>query len=193
MVDYNTEHIEAVHQGISVKYVLSLQDGEKIKQGKVKNILDETQSHQHGGVQARFDNGDIGYIKEINTTHKSFSYIQDLIKKGETKNLEFKASFYYDVKKEKGNQCLKDEIPRAVAAFMNTDGGELLIGVKNNGTVIGLDNDYSSYNQNTEKPIDDHFKLDIRNYIKERLLDNFEHFYDIEIYPYEKYHIAIIF
>lgn len=66
-----------------------------------------------------------------------------LIKQGESAELEFKASAWWDIprnKKEKFNK----RISETVAAFLNVEkGGTLLIGVDDNGSVIGTEYDYN--------------------------------------------------
>jgi predicted HTH transcriptional regulator len=54
-------------------------------------------------------------------------YIQDLIELGENQRLDFKFEIN-DAKK----------IARTLSAFANTDGGKLLIGVKDNGKIAGV-------------------------------------------------------
>ena len=61
-------------------------------------------------------------------------YIQSLIKQGEHQQLDFKHSIT-DSKK----------IARSLAAFANTDGGTLLIGVKDNGRIAGINSDEEYY------------------------------------------------
>ena len=54
--------------------------------------------------------------------------IEELIERGETQSLEFKESLR-----------LKDEIGETVSAFSNSDGGTVIVGVSNNGGVLGVD------------------------------------------------------
>lgn len=65
-----------------------------------------------------------------------------LIKNGEDENLEFKSSFRYDYKLLKVNKALENVILKTLAGFMNTRGGSLLIGVADDGEILGLENDY---------------------------------------------------
>lgn len=62
------------------------------------------------------------------------SYIFDLIREGENQFLDFKHSIG-DSKK----------IARSLVAFANTDGGKLLVGVKDNGTISGIVTDEEYY------------------------------------------------
>ncbi len=62
------------------------------------------------------------------------AYIYDLIRQGEHQQLDFKHSIT-DSKK----------IARSLAAFANTDGGKLLVGVKDNGSIAGVKSDEEFY------------------------------------------------
>lgn len=62
------------------------------------------------------------------------AYIYDLIQQGEHQQLDFKHSIT-DSKK----------IARSLAAFANTDGGKLLVGVKDNGSIVGVKSDEEFY------------------------------------------------
>jgi len=61
-------------------------------------------------------------------------YIDRLIKQGEHQQLDFKHSIN-DSKK----------ISRSLAAFANTDGGKLLVGVRDNGSIAGVHSDEEFY------------------------------------------------
>ena len=61
-------------------------------------------------------------------------YITDLIAQGEHQQLDFK----FEVSDSK-------KIARTLAAFANTDGGTLLIGVKDNGHIAGIRSDEEYY------------------------------------------------
>lgn len=69
--------------------------------------------------------------------------IEDLIAEGESDGLEFKASLRWDLKNSTINKKLEEVVIKTVAAFGNSSGGTLLIGVEDNGNIIGLENDYS--------------------------------------------------
>jgi hypothetical protein len=64
----------------------------------------------------------------------SGNYIKDLIRKGENKHQDFKFEIS-DARK----------IARTFAAFANTEGGRLLIGVKDNGRISGIRSEEEAY------------------------------------------------
>ena len=67
-----------------------------------------------------------------------------LIAKGESANLEFKSSFRWDLKENKVNRALEGVILKTLAGYMNGNGGTLLIGVADDGSIVGLENDYKT-------------------------------------------------
>ena len=70
------------------------------------------------------------------------SDLQTLIAKGESANLEFKSSFRWDLRENKVNRVLEGVIMKTLAGYMNGTGGTLLIGVSDDGAIVGLDHDY---------------------------------------------------
>lgn len=71
--------------------------------------------------------------------------ISDLIAKGESETLEFKTSARWDIRNNKINKELEKVIIKTVASFLNSEkGGRLLIGVDDNGNVVGLEADYQT-------------------------------------------------
>ena len=62
------------------------------------------------------------------------SYLKDLISQGEHQMLDFK----FEISDSK-------KIARSLAAFANTDGGRLLVGVKDNGTIAGVRSEEEYY------------------------------------------------
>jgi len=83
-----------------------------------------------------------------------------MIDEGESSELEFKASLRTNYPEGNVNKKLEQVIMKSVAAFNNADGGILLIGVNDDGEIIGLEHDYSSL-QGTK----DEFELHLRNLI----------------------------
>lgn len=69
----------------------------------------------------------------------------DYINNGENSHLEFKASLRWDYKNDKFNTDLEFEIIKTIAAFSNSSGGNLLIGVSNSNEILGLGKDYSTF------------------------------------------------
>ena len=65
--------------------------------------------------------------------------IKSLIRAGESKTLEFKQTFTLDVKTGSRESFISDASLKTVAAFLNTDGGDLLIGVNDKGEVVGVE------------------------------------------------------
>jgi len=65
----------------------------------------------------------------------------ELIKLGETSYVEFKSSFRYDYVQQMVNKDLESVIAKSIAAFSNAEGGTLLIGVDDDGNVLGLEKD----------------------------------------------------
>jgi len=70
--------------------------------------------------------------------------INDIVASGENEKLEFKASLRWDVKEARLNKVLEHVVLKSIAALSNADGGTLLIGVQDDGTIFGLDADYAS-------------------------------------------------
>lgn len=86
--------------------------------------------------------------------------LEELIASGESEVLEFKSSLRWDYKFGKTNKKLEEVIIKTIAAFANSNGGTLLIGVDDSGKILGLENDYSWLLGDK-----DEFELHLRNII----------------------------
>ncbi len=67
--------------------------------------------------------------------------VVSLIQQGESSELEFKSTFQWDLKQKQQNKNLRDMVIKTVAAYLNSDGGTLLIGVDDNGDILGIEKD----------------------------------------------------
>ena len=67
--------------------------------------------------------------------------LSDLIAMGEGPGLEFKSTLQWDVVQNQQNKWLRDASLKTIAAFMNSEGGALLIGVEDSGQIFGLERD----------------------------------------------------
>ena len=84
------------------------------------------------------------FLKGITNTPHQEATVDELIKKGEGQKLEFKSSLRWSSKESTVKKSLEDAVVKVIASFLNTNGGTLLIGVDDEGTVLGLANDYRS-------------------------------------------------
>ncbi|HET90711.1 MAG TPA: response regulator [Chloroflexi bacterium] len=81
--------------------------------------------------------------------------VADLIAQGESERVEFKSSMRWDYKRNQVNKDLQEMIAKSIAGMLNQAGGYLLIGVTDDGEILGLDKDL----QTLPKPDNDRFQL----------------------------------
>ena len=94
--------------------------------------------------------------------------IEELIAEGESDSLEFKSSLRWDYQQGTANKRLEDTVLKTLAAFANGAGGTLLIGVDDDGNVLGLENDYASLSGERDK-----FELHLRNLLNQHFGEAF--------------------
>ena len=70
--------------------------------------------------------------------------IRELIAAGENQQVEFKSTLRWDLRQFKPNKALEDVIAKTIAGFMNTQGGHLIIGIDDEGSILGLEQDYGT-------------------------------------------------
>jgi len=87
--------------------------------------------------------------------------IINMIKQGEGFNIEFKTSFRWNVKTSAKDTAIEHANLKTIAAFLNSTGGNLLVGVRDDGSIEGIEID--------KFESDDKFLLHVWNLIKETL------------------------
>ena len=90
-----------------------------------------------------------GLITEPEVVHAHG--ISDLIQLGENATLEFKSTLQWDVVQQTPNKNLRKSVLKTIVAFINSDGGTLVIGVEDNGQVYGLTNDLKTMQNSTDR------------------------------------------
>jgi hypothetical protein len=93
------------------------------------------------------------------------SKLEVLLSQDEGQTLEFKSTFRYDIKAaehgiDKVNPVLEREILKEICAFLNSEGGTILIGVSDDKKILGLSNDYKHLPMKKDK---DGFEVFLRN------------------------------
>jgi len=91
--------------------------------------------------------------------------LRTLIAQGESANLEFKSSFRWDLRENKANRALEGVVLKTIAGYMNGNGGTLLIGVADDGSIVGLQHDYPTL----KKPDRDGFEQALMTAIATKL------------------------
>jgi type I restriction enzyme R subunit len=73
---------------------------------------------------------------------RSHRNAEELIKRGESKSLEFKSTLRWSLKEDRqDDKGVTHAVLKTIAAFLNTEGGDLLIGVRDDGFVVGTEPD----------------------------------------------------
>jgi hypothetical protein len=114
-------------------------------------------------------------IEFTNTEKIEDTELKELILIGENEKLELKSTLRYDLRQNIVNKNLEYVIAKTVSAFLNSEGGILIIGVDDNGNALGLEKDIETF---SKKDIDG-FELHLRNIIKKHLGSNFEKYLKI--------------
>ena len=87
------------------------------------------------------------YFNHLKDPHTSITPlpIKDQIAIGENNTTEFKSSYRRDVRQQQLNDALKFQIIKTIAAFLNSEGGKLYVGVADDGTIPGIENDINAF------------------------------------------------
>jgi hypothetical protein len=86
---------------------------------------------------------DIGCILNyIELFSPQLSEIERLIKQGETAKLEFKSTLRWNLHSNKADNRIEHAVLKTIVAFLNTDGGTLLVGISDQGDILGTEPDH---------------------------------------------------
>ncbi len=108
---------------------------------------EEKRYPQHYYLKPKTDHLGVGEIEEagkaveISEEEQRTLTISELILRGESDTLEFKSSLQWDMGQKTLTTGLRKMVLKTIAAFLNSSGGTLLIGVKDGGEVLGLEED----------------------------------------------------
>ena len=166
--------------------------------GIIKDILTKTDKHPHG-ILVELESGEKGRVKKIVSSSdvpvndiegtaktievESARDIASIISRGENHFVEFKSSILWSVKftsqqieqsksrelKKYGKNASKFIIAKSIAGFLNSDGGDLIIGIKENkdggqDEVIGVESEFPKLK---DKCIDGYRRMIIDQIVKQ--------------------------
>lgn len=81
----------------------------------------------------------------------------ELVRADEHEQLERKSTLRWDLKTNSVNKALEKAAMKTVAAFMNSKGGHLLLGVGDHGEAVGLEYDYATLSRRDGDGLQNHF------------------------------------
>jgi len=129
--------------------------------------------------------------KRIELKHKEDKKedkVKELIIGGENETLEIKSTLRFDLKENIVNKKLEYVVAKTISAFLNTEGGTLIIGVDDDGNALGLEKDIQTL---TKQNIDG-FELHLRQVIKKYLGDYFEKYIKVTFPKVDDKEICLI-
>ena len=126
-----------------------------------------------------------GMYKNLNESKSEENIILKKISNGESKNCEFKESLSLDVRQSQSNKSYQHKkesyielaVLKTIAGFLNTDGGELFIGVSDDSKVLGIENELIKLHKSSK----DKFQLHLKTLIKENIGLGSSNFINLEL------------
>lgn len=88
-----------------------------------------------------------------------------LIKKGEGFLLEFKETLRVDIRKKEVSKEVERAVMKTLVGFLNAEGGTLLIGVRDDSSVVGLTSDYQTLPKKNRDGFANHLNQLVRSMI----------------------------
>lgn len=127
-----------------------------IESDDYETFLNERAKRLHAELKARI---------ELNHASPANDEIEELILRGECDSIEFKSTLRYDMRTNEVNKKLEYVIAKTIAAFMNSQGGHLFIGLDDNQNALGLDNDIRTLTKQSVDGFELHLIEVIKKYI----------------------------
>ena len=101
--------------------------------------------------------------------------IEEIIQADENGEIEYKSTFQWDVREQKKNPDLQKATLKTLAAFLNSQGGTLVIGVTDDREIFGLERDLSftkgttdQFERTVRQSFDKVIGVDFSGYVKFR-------------------------
>lgn len=114
--------------------------------------------------------------------------IKELILSGENEQFEMKSTLRFDLRESSINKKLEYVVVKTISAFLNTDGGTLIIGVDDDGNVLGLEKDFKTLSKQDIDGLELHFRQIIKKYLGE----NFEKYIKITFPKIDEKEICVV-
>jgi CheY-like chemotaxis protein len=110
--------------------------------------------------------------------------IESLISSGESDRVEFKSTLRWNLKTDAADKRIEKAWLKSVVAFLNTNGGLLLVGVEDDGSILGIDADQFAN--------EDKYLLHVNNRIKQHIGLEYAGFIRFQLVPVEHENVLIV-
>jgi len=97
------------------------------------------------------------FLKSIQQSHDGESNLAELLKKEENEKLEFKSSLRFDYRINRPDRNLERSAMKTIAAFLNSHGGNFIVGVNDQRMPVGLEKDYRTLQKKDRDGFENHF------------------------------------
>lgn len=125
-------------------------------------------------------------LQQVNANDK----IKQLLANGESKTVEFKSTLRYCLRQNNPQKYVEHSAIKNLAAFLNSEGGTLFIGVDDDGNILGLEKtDFASFKGDNKK---DEFVKHFDNLIQNYFGNNMVHKFNVEFEVIDGKTIALI-
>ena len=91
--------------------------------------------------------------------------VSHIIKEGEGLLIEFKETLRYDRRRKTVSKEIERMVMKTIVAFLNAKGGTILIGVSDEGEVIGLEDDYQTLPKKNRDGFENHLSMLVKTMI----------------------------
>ena len=112
------------------------------------------------------------------------AWIISLISSGESDRIEFKSTLRWNLKTDRAEKVIENSWLKSIVAFLNADGGVLLIGVADAGDILGTLADRFDN--------DDKYLLHVNNRIREYIGLEFVSFINFQLVPVEGQKVLLV-
>ena len=124
---------------------------------EIKSQLDHSKKIETPSNIENNSNVIYGNFPNSSTTQNSLNSksndIKSLIEKGEGHCLEFKSSMRCDLNSAEPHPYIELQLVKAIAGMLNQQGGNILVGINDNQEVLGLNSDFKTFDNNSEKSL----------------------------------------
>lgn len=152
----------------AAKFITYLE--EKLSESEVDNQFKDRSSSSSISIQEELP------IEEV---------IKSKIDSGESLVTEFKSTLRYNIRAKQHDKKITHSCLKTITAFLNSQGGVLLIGVKDSGKIIGIKKDgYKDYDQ---------FENALYNFIRNSISQEAATLINAKVHQYEDEEVCVVF